>query len=143
MLRAAAMFLLTALVLAAAAQTASLKIYVVDDEGKPIDRYVESVEIKGQVHLVFYKSPAEAELPPGTYEITVKALGKQARLTITLAPGSNVTVKITVPGTAGIHVEPQPSLPLYTTLVAVTAALAAVLAYAAIRKRIRKARQGG
>jgi len=84
--------------------TARLSVAVVDDEGKPLDRYVAGVELAGPLSLSFDKPPRDVEVLAGQYVVKATALGKSAAVNVTVAPGEAREVKVVVPGTAGIDV---------------------------------------
>jgi len=84
--------------------TARLSVAVVDDEGKPLDRYVAGVELAGPLSLSFDKPPRDVEVLAGQYVMKATALGKSAVVNVTVAPGETKEVKVVVPGTAGIDV---------------------------------------
>jgi len=88
--------------------TAKLIVHVLDDEKKPIDRYVTFVDISGPLCFTnetgFVKPPKSIELLAGQYVIKVSALGKEASMTVMLNSGEVKNVSIIVPGTAGLDV---------------------------------------
>jgi hypothetical protein len=108
--------------------TARLSVTVVDDERKPIDRYVTSVEVGGQEYS---SPPKNLELLAGTYNIKVVALGKEAPGSVTLKPGEIMNIQIVVPGTAGLDFLgsriPLPTLVLYAILLLVIILILAIL----------------
>jgi hypothetical protein len=108
--------------------TAKLSVTVVDDERKPIDRYVTSVEVGGQEYP---SPPKNLELLAGTYNIKVNVLGKQETRQVTLNAGESKNIEIVVPGTAGLDFGgtriPLPTLVLYGLLLLVIVAILAIL----------------
>jgi len=121
--------------------TARLSIYVVDDNRKPIDQYVASVEVSGPVAQLFPKPPSDLEVLAGQYTITVTALGKLASSQVTLQPGQHLIVEVLVPGTAGVDI--GGTRITYSTLSAILVAVAAVVAavgFAVVRLRSKKER---
>ena len=84
--------------------TARLSVYVVDEYMRPIDQYVTLVEVSGPVAQLFSEPPRDLEVLAGLYFITVTALGKRVSTGMTLHSGDNVTVRVLVPGAAGIDV---------------------------------------
>ncbi|MFN7105262.1 MAG: hypothetical protein ACK4M3_01545, partial [Pyrobaculum sp.] len=111
--------------------TAKLSVRAVDDDRKPLDKYVTAVEISGPVKLQFAKPPEAVEVLEGGYTVTVTALGKQASTSITLASGAVQTLEIVVPGTAGLDFFdtriPLPTLVLYGLLLLVVVIILAIL----------------
>ncbi|MEM4765191.1 MAG: hypothetical protein QW598_09855 [Pyrobaculum sp.] len=108
--------------------TAVLSVTAVDDDKKPIDRYVTSVTVG---NLVFSTPPKELELLAGTYTVTVSALGKDASAQVTLNAGEVRNLQIVVPGTAGLDFLgtriPLPTLVLYALLLLVVIVILAIL----------------
>ena len=108
--------------------TAKLSVTVVDDERKPIDRYVTSVEVDGQEYS---SPPKNLELLAGTYNIKVNVLGKQEPRQVTLNAGESKNIEIVVPGTAGLDFGgtriPLPTLVLYAILLLVIILILAIL----------------
>jgi hypothetical protein len=108
--------------------TAKLSVTVVDDERKPIDRYVTSVEVDGQEYS---SPPKNLELLAGTYNIKVNVLGKQELRQVTLNAGESKNIEIVVPGTAGLDFGgtriPLPTLVLYAILLLVIILILAIL----------------
>jgi hypothetical protein len=108
--------------------TAKLSVTVVDDERKPIDRYVTSVEVDGQEYS---SPPKNLELLAGTYNIKVNVLGKQELRQVTLNAGDTRNIQIVVPGTAGLDFLgsriPLPTLVLYAILLLVIILILAIL----------------
>jgi len=83
--------------------TAVLNIVVLDDDRRPIDRYVTAVVITGPVTVELSTPPKGLEVPPGKYTIRVTALGRESLpVTVEVGPGEEKTVEVIVPGTAGI-----------------------------------------
>jgi hypothetical protein len=82
--------------------TARLSITAVDEEKKPIDRYVTSVELTGSLNLMYSTPPKDLEVLAGTYNIKVAALGRDATSQITLNAGETKNIQIVVPGTTGL-----------------------------------------
>jgi len=118
--------------------TAVLNIVVLDDDRRPIDRYVTAVEISGPISQSFSMSPRDLEVLAGQYTIRVRALNKESSAEIELQPGEVKTVEVVVPGTAGLDFGgsriPLPTLALYAGAV-----LAVVIAgiFAAVKLRRR------
>jgi len=108
--------------------TARLSVTVVDDERKPIDRYVTSVEVGGQEYP---SPPKNLELLAGTYDIRVNVLGKQETKQVTLNAGERKNIEIVVLGTAGLDFGgtriPLPTLVLYAILLLVIILILAIL----------------
>jgi hypothetical protein len=108
--------------------TAKLSVTVVDDERKPIDRYVTSVEVDGQEYS---SPPKNLELLAGTYNIKVNVLGKQELRQVTVNAGESKNIEIVVPGTAGLDFGgariPLPTLVLYAILLLVIILILAIL----------------
>jgi hypothetical protein len=111
--------------------TARLSVTAVDDDKKPIDNYVSSVELTGPLNLMYSKPPKDEEVLAGTYNIKVAALGKEAPGSVTLAPGETKNIQIVVPGTAGLDFMgtriPLPTLVLYGLLLLVIIVILAIL----------------
>jgi len=111
--------------------TARLSVTAVDDDKKPIDNYVSSVELTGPLNLMYSKPPKDEEVLAGTYNIKVVALGKEAPGSVTLAPGETKNIQIVVPGTAGLDFLgtriPLPTLVLYGLLLLVIIVILAIL----------------
>jgi hypothetical protein len=82
--------------------TARLSITAVDEEKKPIDRYVTSVELTGPLNLMYSTPPKDLEVLAGTYNIKVAALGKDATSQVALNAGETKNIQIVVPGTTGL-----------------------------------------
>jgi len=117
--------------------TARLKIHVVDDDRKPIDQYVTSVEVSGPVAQSFSRPPGDIEVLAGQYTITVTALGKLASSQAVLQPGQYATVEVLVPGTAGIDIGgTRITYPTLYTILGVVIAVA-VVGFAAVKMRSR------
>ncbi|MEZ0320227.1 MAG: hypothetical protein ABWK05_09615, partial [Pyrobaculum sp.] len=108
--------------------TAMLSVTAVDDDKKPIDKYVTSVTVG---NMVFSTPPKDLELLAGTYTVTVSALGKDASAQVALNPGEVKNVQIVVPGTAGLDFLgtriPLPTLVLYALLLLVVVVILAIL----------------
>jgi hypothetical protein len=105
---------------------------VVDDDKKPIDNYVSSVELTGPLNLMRSKPPKDEEVLAGTYSIKVTALGKETPpAQVTLNPGETRSIQIVVPGTAGLDFLgsriPLPTLVLYAILLLVIILILAIL----------------
>jgi|GEM_PF-7011711 len=105
--------------------TAKLSVTAVDDDKKPIDdKYVTSVKLDGTLQLAFFSPPKEVELPEGTYNIEVTALGKMASTSVVLKAGETKGVTIVIPGTAGIYYMgeriPLPVLAMFFLLLLIT-----------------------
>ncbi|WP_193322783.1 hypothetical protein [Pyrobaculum calidifontis] len=117
--------------------TARLKIYVVDDDRKPIDQYVTSVEVSGPVAQSFSRPPGDIEVLAGQYTVTVTALGKLASSQAVLQPGQYATVEVLVPGTAGIDI--GGTRITYSTLYTIlgVAVAVAVIGFVVVRLRSR------
>jgi hypothetical protein len=111
--------------------TAKLSVTAVDDDKKPIDNYVSSVELTGPLNLMRSKPPKDEEVLAGTYNIKVVALGKEAPASVTLNPGETKNIQIVVPGTAGLDFLgsriPLPTLVLYAILLLVIILILAIL----------------
>jgi hypothetical protein len=112
--------------------TARLSVTAVDDDKKPIDNYVSSVELTGPLNLMYSTPPKDVEVLAGTYSIKVTALGKETPPTqVTLAPGETKNIQIVVPGTAGLDFLgsriPLPTLVLYAILLLVITLILAIL----------------
>jgi len=116
--------------------TARLSVVVVDDEGKPLDRYVAGVELAGPLSLSFDKPPRDVEVLAGQYVVKATALGKSAAVNVTVAPGEAREVKVVVPGTAGIDV--GGTRITYGTLAIVAVVIAAAVGAAAYLAKRRK-----
>jgi len=117
--------------------TARLSVYVVDEYMRPIDQYVTLVEVSGPVAQFFSEPPRDLEVLAGLYFITVTALGKRVSTAMTLHSGDNVTVRVLVPGAAGIDV--GGTRITYSTLYTVlgVAVAVAVVGFAAVKLRPR------
>jgi hypothetical protein len=112
--------------------TAVLSVTAVDDDKKPIDNYVSSVELTGPLNLMYSTPPKKIEVLAGTYNIKVAALGKETPpAQVTLAPGETKNIQIVVPGTAGLDFLgsriPLPTLVLYAILLLVIILILAIL----------------
>ncbi|MFZ8837868.1 MAG: hypothetical protein ACO2PM_02845, partial [Pyrobaculum sp.] len=112
--------------------TARLSVTAVDDDRKPIDNYVSSVELTGPLNLMYSTPPKNVEVLAGTYSIKVTALGKEAPpAQVTLKPGETMNIQIVVPGTAGLDFGgtriPLPTLVLYAILLLVIILILAIL----------------
>jgi hypothetical protein len=112
--------------------TARLSITVVDDERRPIDKYVTSVELTGELNLMFSEPPKNLEVLEGTYSIKVVVMGRETPPTqVTLKAGDIRNLQIVAPGTAGLDIFgvriPLPTLVLYGLLVLVIVAILAIL----------------
>jgi len=111
--------------------TAMLSVTAVDDDKKPIDRYVTAVQISGPVSQSFSTSPKNLEVLAGQYTVTVSALNKQASTQVTLQPGQTANVEVVVPGTAGLDFLgtriPLPTLVLYALLLLVIVVILAII----------------
>jgi hypothetical protein len=111
--------------------TARLSVTAVDDDKKPIDNYVSSVELTGPLNLMYSTPPKDVEVLAGTYNIKVVALGKEAPGSVTLNPGETKNIQIVVPGTAGLDFMgariPLPTLVLYAILLLVIILILAIL----------------
>jgi len=111
--------------------TAKLSIVVVDEERKPIDKYVTAVEISGPVSQSFSTPPKELEVLAGQYTIRVRALDKDGTTQVTLNAGDVKTVEVVVPGTAGLDFFgtriPLPTLVLYALLLLVIVVILAII----------------
>ena len=111
--------------------TAVLSVTAVDDDRKPIDRYVTAVQISGPVSQSFSTSPKNLEVLAGQYTVTVSALNKQASTQVTLQPGQTANVEVVVPGTAGLDFLgtriPLPTLVLYALLLLVIVVILAII----------------
>jgi len=111
--------------------TAKLSVTAVDDDKKPIDNYVSSVELTGQQNLMYSTPPKNIEVLAGTYNIKVAALGKEAAAQVSLNPGDIKNIQIVVPGTAGLDFMgtriPLPTLVLYALLLLVIIVILAIL----------------
>jgi hypothetical protein len=112
--------------------TARLSITVVDDERRPIDKYVSSVELTGPLNLMYSEPPKNLEVLAGTYSIKVVVLGRETPPTqVTLNAGDIKNLQIVAPGTAGLDIFgvriPLPTLVLYGLLVLVIVAILAIL----------------
>jgi len=116
--------------------TARLSVAVVDDEGKPLDRYVAGVELAGPLSLSFDKPPRDVEVLAGQYVVKATALGKSAAVNVTVAPGEAKEVKVVVPGTAGIDVgDTRITYGTLAVIAVVIAAAAGATAYLAKRRK--------
>jgi hypothetical protein len=112
--------------------TARLSVTAVDDDKKPIDNYVSSVELTGPLNLMYSTPPKDVEVLAGTYNIKVVALGKETPpAQVTLNPGETKNIQIVVPGTAGLDFLgtriPLPTLVLYAILLLVIILILAIL----------------
>ncbi|MEM4651111.1 MAG: hypothetical protein QW086_04715 [Pyrobaculum sp.] len=111
--------------------TAKLSVTAVDDDKRPIDNYVSSVELTGPLNLMYSKPPKDVEVLAGTYNIKVVALGKEAPGSVTLNPGDTKNIQIVVLGTAGLDFLgtriPLPTLVLYGLLLLVIIVILAIL----------------
>lgn len=111
--------------------TARLSVTAVDDDKRPIDNYVSSVELTGPLNLMYSTPPKDVEVLAGTYNIKVVALGKEAPASVTLNPGDTKNIQIVVPGTAGLDFMgariPLPTLVLYAILLLVIILILAIL----------------
>jgi hypothetical protein len=112
--------------------TAKLSVTAVDDDKKPIDNYVSSVELTGPLNLMRSEPPKDEEVLAGTYSIKVTALGKETPpAQVTLNPGEIRNIQIVVPGTAGLDFLgsriPLPTLVLYAILLLVIILILAIL----------------
>jgi len=111
--------------------TGVLNIIVVDDDRKPIDRYVTAVEISGPVSQKFTTPPKDLEVLAGDYTIAVTALGKQASVQKRVEAGRVENVEVIVPGTAGLDFLgtriPLPTLVLYALLLLVIVVILAII----------------
>jgi len=117
--------------------TARLKVHVVDDDRKPLDQYVTSVEVVGPVAQSFSRPPGDMEVLAGQYTITVTALGKLASSQAMLQPGQYATVEVLVPGTAGIDIGgTRITYPTLYTILGIAIAVA-VIGFAAVKMRSR------
>jgi len=118
--------------------TARLSVVAVDDDRKPIDRYVTAVQVIGPVLQSFSTPPKDLEVLAGQYTVTVSALGKQASTQVTLQPGQTASVEVVVPGTAGLDFGGT-RIPLPTLVFYAGAVLAVVIAsvFAAVKLRRR------
>jgi hypothetical protein len=111
--------------------TARLSVTAVDDDKKPIDNYVTSVEITGPLNLIYSAPPKNIEVLAGTYTVKVSALGKEATAQVPLNAGETKNIQIIVPGTAGLDFLgtriPLPTLVLYGILLLVIVVIIAIL----------------
>ncbi|MFZ8811365.1 MAG: hypothetical protein ACO2PN_25080, partial [Pyrobaculum sp.] len=112
--------------------TARLSITVVDDERKPIDKYVTSVELAGPLNLMYSIPPKDIEVLEGTYSIKVVVMGRETPpAQVTLKAGETKNLQIVAPGTAGLDIFgvriPLPTLVLYGLLLLVIVAILAIL----------------
>jgi hypothetical protein len=112
--------------------TARLSITVVDDERRPIDKHVSSVELTGPLNLMYSEPPKNLEVLAGTYSIKVVVLGRETPPTqVTLNAGETKNIEIVAPGTAGLDIFgvriPLSTLVLYGLLVLVIVAILAIL----------------
>ncbi|MFZ8811178.1 MAG: hypothetical protein ACO2PN_24120, partial [Pyrobaculum sp.] len=118
--------------------TAVLSVTVVDDDRKPIDRYVSSVELTGPLNLMYSTPPKDIEVLAGTYNIKVTALGKEALASVTLNPGDTKNIQIIVSGTADLDFMgariPLPTLVLWVLALVAVAVVAVMLV---VRRRGR------
>jgi hypothetical protein len=110
--------------------TARLSLVAVDDQGRPINAHVTSVEIVGPLNVTLPAPPRDLELLAGDYEIRVAAMGRTGSARVTLRAGDVVNVTVVVPGAA-----PGAGLPAALAIAAaLVAALAAVLLMRARRR---------
>jgi len=118
--------------------TARLKIHVVDDDRKPIDQYVTSVEVVGPMAQNFSRPPGDMEVLAGQYTITITALGKVVSTQVELQPGQYATVEVLVPSTAGIDI--GGTRITYSTLYTILAAAVAVsvVGFAVVKLRSKR-----
>jgi hypothetical protein len=112
--------------------TARLSVTVVDDEKRPIDKYVSSVELTGPLNSMYSEPPKNLEVLAGTYSIRVVALGRETPpAQVTLNAGETKNIQIVAPGTAGLDFMgtriPLPTLVLYGLLLLVIVAILAIL----------------
>jgi hypothetical protein len=119
--------------------TARLSVTAVDDDKKPIDNYVSSVELTGPLNLMYSTPPKDVEVLAGTYSIKVTALGKETPpAQVTLNPGDTRNIQIVVPGTAGLDFMgariPLPTLVLWVLALVAVAVVAVMLV---VRRRGR------
>lgn len=121
--------------------TARLSITAVDDDKRPIDNYVSSVELTGPLSLMYSTPPKDVEVLAGTYTIKVAALGKEATSQVTLNAGETKNLLIVVPDTAGLDFMgariPLPTLVLWVLALVIVAVVAAMLV---VRRRGRTVR---
>lgn len=118
--------------------TAVLNIVVLDDDKKPLDRYVEYVAVGGSSSS---KPPRELELLAGRYTVRARALGKEAAAEVELGPGEVKTVELIIPGTAGFDVGgTRVTYSTAAALVAVALAAVAGVVALALRRRRRQAK---
>ena len=82
------------------------------------------MKLDGTLQLAFFSPPKEVELPEGTYNIEVTALGKMASTSVVLKAGETKGVTIVIPGTAGIYYMgeriPLPVLAMFFLLLLIT-----------------------
>jgi hypothetical protein len=112
--------------------TARLSITVVDDERKPIDKYVTSVELTGELNLMYSEPPKNLEVLAGTYSIKAVVMGRETPpAQVTLNAGDTRNLQIVAPGTAGLDIFgvriPLPTLVLYAILLLVIILILAIL----------------
>jgi len=109
--------------------TAVLNIVVLDDDRRPIDRYVTSVVVTGPVAVELSTPPRGLEVPPGEYTIRVTALGRESPpVAVEVGPGEEKTVEVVVPGTAGYDQLPaRPTSAVVQYAAAFLALIAAVI----------------
>ena len=100
--------------------TAVINVTVLDDERKPLDKYVELVFVNGETYT---KPPINLELLADKYQVRVRALGKEVVQEVVLSSGEAKNVEIVVPGTAGVDI--GGTRLTYTTLGAIAAGIAA------------------
>jgi len=126
------------LVAAVQVPTARLSVVAVDDDIKPIDKYVTAVQISGPLTRSFSTPPKDLEVLAGQYTIRVRALNKESLAQVELQPGEVKTVEVVVPGTAGLDVGGS-RIPLPTLVFYAGGVLAVVIAgvFAAVRLRRR------
>ncbi|ABP50464.1 hypothetical protein Pars_0879 [Pyrobaculum arsenaticum DSM 13514] len=118
--------------------TAVLNIVVLDDDKKPLDRYVEYVAVGGNSSS---KPPRELELLAGRYTIRARDLGKETSSEVELGPGEVKTVELIIPGTAGFDVGgTRVTYSTAAALVAVALAAVAGVVALALRRRRRQAK---
>jgi hypothetical protein len=118
--------------------TAVLSITAVDDDKKPIDNYVSSVELTGPLNLMYSAPPKNIEVLAGTYNIKVAALGREASASVTLYAGETRNIQIIVSGTADLDFMgariPLPTLVLWVLALVAVAVVAVMLV---VRRRGR------
>lgn len=111
--------------------TAVINITVLDDERKPIDRYVEYVAVNGETYP---KPPKGVEVLAGEYYVRIRALGKEVADKVVVRPGEVKNVELVVPGTAGFDIGGV-RVTYTTTGVLLAVAVAAALAVYVLRRR--------